>query len=154
MKSLRTETKKARIEIIPMIDTIFFLLVFFMIQSLSMVQMRGVAPALPRPAAAGDSHAVGSGGAPETVLTVTAGRQFFLGHTPVVASSLEARLTELVRASAQSVVVLNLSPRLTTQDLISILDLVGRVHTASGTPLRAVIATGGATVALNARKLS
>ena len=28
--------KKARIEIIPMIDTIFFLLVFFMISTLSM----------------------------------------------------------------------------------------------------------------------
>jgi len=33
------EVKRARIEIIPMIDTIFFLLVFFMITSLSMVPM-------------------------------------------------------------------------------------------------------------------
>ncbi len=39
MKLPRTEMKRARIEIIPMIDTIFFLLVFFMIASLSMVPM-------------------------------------------------------------------------------------------------------------------
>ena len=39
MKLQRAELKRARIEIIPMIDTIFFLLVFFMITSLSMVQM-------------------------------------------------------------------------------------------------------------------
>lgn len=39
MKLQRPALKRARIEIIPMIDTIFFLLVFFMITSLSMVQM-------------------------------------------------------------------------------------------------------------------
>jgi len=39
MKLPRQEMKRARIEIIPMIDTIFFLLVFFMIASLSMIPM-------------------------------------------------------------------------------------------------------------------
>ena len=47
MKLQRAELKKARIEIIPMIDTIFFLLVFFMITSLSMVQMSAKKVALP-----------------------------------------------------------------------------------------------------------
>ena len=35
MRLTRPEPKKARIEIIPMIDTIFFLLVFFMLTSLA-----------------------------------------------------------------------------------------------------------------------
>ncbi|MCW3059954.1 MAG: biopolymer transporter ExbD [Capsulimonas sp.] len=39
MKLPRQEMKRARIEIIPMIDTIFFLLVFFMIASLAMIPM-------------------------------------------------------------------------------------------------------------------
>ena len=47
MKLQRAELKKARIEIIPMIDTIFFLLVYFMITSLSMVQMSAKKVALP-----------------------------------------------------------------------------------------------------------
>lgn len=41
------EEKKARIEIIPLIDIMFFLLACFMAVSLSMVQMRGVRVALP-----------------------------------------------------------------------------------------------------------
>ena len=39
---MKLPMRKARIEIIPMIDTIFFLLVFFMFTSLSMVQMKGM----------------------------------------------------------------------------------------------------------------
>jgi biopolymer transport protein ExbD len=46
----RRAIKKARIEIIPMIDTIFFLLVFFMISTLSMSQYSGVPVNLPKAA--------------------------------------------------------------------------------------------------------
>ncbi|MGZ8427379.1 MAG: ExbD/TolR family protein, partial [Candidatus Binatia bacterium] len=42
MRIQRRSIKKARIEIIPMIDTIFFLLVFFMISTLSMTQFNGM----------------------------------------------------------------------------------------------------------------
>jgi len=42
------QPKKARIEIIPMIDTVFFLLVFFMMASLSMTVYRGVPLSLPK----------------------------------------------------------------------------------------------------------
>ena len=41
MKLPRKFRKKARIEIIPMIDTMFFLLVFFMVATLSMTMERG-----------------------------------------------------------------------------------------------------------------
>ena len=51
MRLQRRSIKKARIEIIPMIDTIFFLLVFFMISTLSMTQFRGMAVNLPKAAA-------------------------------------------------------------------------------------------------------
>ncbi len=44
--------KKARIEIIPLIDIMFFLLACFMLVSLSMVQMRGMKVALPTAATA------------------------------------------------------------------------------------------------------
>jgi biopolymer transport protein ExbD len=40
MRIQRRSMKKARIEIIPMIDTIFFLLVFFMISTLSYVAIQ------------------------------------------------------------------------------------------------------------------
>jgi len=42
------EEKRARIEIIPLIDIMFFLLACFMAVSLSMIQMRGMKISLPR----------------------------------------------------------------------------------------------------------
>jgi biopolymer transport protein ExbD len=50
MRFPRTTFKKARIEIIPMIDTIFFLLVFFMISTLSMARYSGLPVNLPKAA--------------------------------------------------------------------------------------------------------
>lgn len=48
IRSFVKTKKKARIEIIPMIDTMFFLLVFFMIATLSMTVMRGMQVNLPK----------------------------------------------------------------------------------------------------------
>jgi biopolymer transport protein ExbD len=47
MRIARKESAKARIEIIPMIDVIFFLLVFFMVSTLSMTINRGLPVNLP-----------------------------------------------------------------------------------------------------------
>ena len=48
MKISRTVPKKARIEIIPMIDTMFFLLVFFMMATLSMTNQYSLPVNLPK----------------------------------------------------------------------------------------------------------
>ena len=50
MRLGRRTIKKTRIEIIPIIDTIFFLLVFFMISTLSMGRYRGLPVNLPKAA--------------------------------------------------------------------------------------------------------
>lgn len=50
MRVPRRAPEKARIEIIPMIDIIFFLLVFFMISTLSMTINRGLSVNLPKAA--------------------------------------------------------------------------------------------------------
>jgi biopolymer transport protein ExbD len=42
------QTKKARIELIPMIDTMFFLLIFFIFVTLSMVHQKGLNVNLPK----------------------------------------------------------------------------------------------------------
>jgi biopolymer transport protein ExbD len=47
MRIRRWTKRKARIEIIPMIDTMFFLLVFFMLATLSMTMQRGIPVNLP-----------------------------------------------------------------------------------------------------------
>ena len=71
------EPRRARIEIIPMIDVVFFLLVFFMMASLSMTVYRGLPVNLPRPPA-------GSAPPPETrAITVTRDGQAYLDRQPV-----------------------------------------------------------------------
>jgi biopolymer transport protein ExbD len=50
MRVPRQPLEKARIEIIPMIDIIFFLLVFFMVSTLSMTINRGLPVNLPKAA--------------------------------------------------------------------------------------------------------
>jgi biopolymer transport protein ExbD len=49
--------KKARIEIINMIDVIFFLLVFFMVTSASIIAMKGIRVALPHASTAKTTEA-------------------------------------------------------------------------------------------------
>jgi biopolymer transport protein ExbD len=48
MRVPRQQMEKARIEIIPMIDIIFFLLVFFMVSTLAMTINRGLPVNLPK----------------------------------------------------------------------------------------------------------
>ena len=52
MRFRRPPPRKARIEIIPMIDTVFFLLVFFMMASLAMTVHGGIPVNLPKAARA------------------------------------------------------------------------------------------------------
>jgi biopolymer transport protein ExbD len=50
MRALRQQLEKARIEIVPMIDIIFFLPVFFMVSTLAMTINRGFPANLPKAA--------------------------------------------------------------------------------------------------------
>ena len=92
--------KKARIEIIPMTDTIFFLLVFFMISTLSMSRFTGVQVNLPKAA---------SGSQPPTetvVISLTKDNQLFFNKTQMpVDLLLESLRTELAKNSELLVVI-------------------------------------------------
>jgi len=101
MKLQRFQPKKARIEIIPMIDTIFFLLVFFMIASLAMTTMKGMPVNLPKASSANDKPMV------KAVLTLTATGNYYVDKKQVpfgrIYPELKARLAENPRL----VVVIN-----------------------------------------------
>ena len=95
MKLPRRAKKKARIEIIPMIDTMFFLLVFFMMATLTMTNQFGLPVNLP--------HAAGNQDKPRQVVTLTLTRdgQLFYDKEQV-ATRAEAAL-RLVQQSKQDV---------------------------------------------------
>jgi biopolymer transport protein ExbD len=101
VKLRRFQPKKARIEIIPMIDTIFFLLVFFIIASLAMTTMKGMPVNLPKSTSAQDKPMV------KVVLTLSDAGTYYIDKKQVsfdqVYSEMKARLSE----NPKLVVVIN-----------------------------------------------
>ena len=101
MRIQRRTLKKARIEIIPMIDTIFFLLVFFMISTLSMAQYRGMPVNLPKAASGHQAPAESA------AITIDKERRIFLNKKEVDRAALGDLLRQQLEQNADLLVVIN-----------------------------------------------
>jgi len=101
MRLKQWEPKKARIEIVPMIDTIFFLLVFFMIASLAMTTMKGMPVNLPKSTTARDRSVV------KTVVTVTATGRYYVDKQVVGFDDIRPMLSAKLKENPKMVVVIN-----------------------------------------------
>ena len=93
------QPKRARIEIIPMIDVMFFLLATFMLASMSMQPLNSVKVDLPKGTAAPVDKK------PPVTLTVTPDGQLFLDKTPVSLDTLAPTLKPLLNPADPSVMV-------------------------------------------------
>ena len=92
-------TRKGRIEIIPMIDVMFFLLATFMLASLSMQNLHSLPVNLP------EGHADPLKSKTPVTLTITKESQIFLDKRAVTLDSLEATLRPLLQSNQASVIV-------------------------------------------------
>jgi len=93
------EYRRGRIEIIPMIDVMFFLLATFMLSSLSLQNLDSLQVNLPQ----GEAEKL-SAKTPVT-LTLTSDSKIFVNRTPVTLETLGDVLKPLLRDSEQKVVV-------------------------------------------------
>ncbi len=101
MKFRRRPPRKARIEIIPMIDTVFFLLVFFMMASLAMTVHGGIPVNLPKAARAEAARA------PVSVsISISRDGIIYLEREPVDPAQLTARLQARARTEPELAVVI------------------------------------------------
>jgi len=91
--------KRGRIEIIPMIDVMFFLLATFMLASLSMQNLHSLAVNLPQ------GHAAPMQPKTPVTLTVTPDSRIFLDKTPVTLETLTATLKPMLQSPDASVIV-------------------------------------------------
>jgi len=101
MQIRQRPVKRVRIEIIPMIDVIFFLLVFFMVTSLAMTRINSVKVVLPK-----------TSGKPENVaqniiLTVKKDGTLLVNKSTVTLDSLGAQLVGQMQNNPQAVVIVN-----------------------------------------------
>ncbi len=93
------QPKRGRIEIIPMIDVMFFLLATFMLASLTMQQLNSIKVDLPQGAAAPLQTPT------RVTLTVTPDSQLYLDKTLVTLDSLAPTLKPLLDVADPSVIV-------------------------------------------------
>ena len=110
------EVRKARIEIIPMIDIMMFLLIFFMVTMLKMVETNGITIDVPR--------ASTSAALPKVELTVSVrkdGALFFDGH-PISAAALTQEMTERSRNAKLDVLIAG-DKDVSLQELLRVMDI-------------------------------
>jgi biopolymer transport protein ExbD len=99
VKLRRRNYRRGRIEIIPMIDVMFFLLATFMLASLSLQNLHAVTVNLP----AGTATPLQSG--QSVTLSVTRAGALALGETPVTLDTLIEALRPLLESHDSSIVV-------------------------------------------------
>ena len=113
-----SEKKKARIEIIPMIDTMFFLLVFFMIATLSMTLQRGMPVNLPTAGSTTDKVKE------QVSLTITEDGALYYDKDPIEVQTLQSRLVALLETDSDPSVVINADEQVSHGRVIEVMDTV------------------------------
>jgi biopolymer transport protein ExbD len=113
--------KKARIEIIPLIDIMFFLLASFMLVSLSMIRMKGVKMSLPQASSATTETN------PDFIpIGVNPAGEIFWDKetTPIPAAELTAKIAPLFQANKDLRIFINADRDATHGTVIDVLDRV------------------------------
>jgi biopolymer transport protein ExbD len=124
MRIQRRSMKKARIEIIPMIDTIFFLLVFFMISTLSMTQFKGLPVNLPKAASGQQAPAESA------AITINKENQTFLDKQAVEKAALAERLAQLIAKNPDLLVVINADDGVEHGRVVEVMDIARSANVA------------------------
>jgi biopolymer transport protein ExbD len=121
--------KRARIEIIPLIDIIFFLLATFIMVSLSMTKNQGVQVALPTAASAaslGDQREMED----SLTLSVTAKGEVFYNKEKITLAQLPLRLQAFKSAAKDPRVIVNGDAGADFAHVVSVLDEVRKLGIA------------------------
>ncbi len=119
-------TKRARIEIIPLIDIIFFLLATFIMVSLSMSKNQGVQVALPN---AGTAASLGDQEDMEKAVTlsVTGKGDVFYNKEKITLAQLPLKLQTLKSTAKDPKVIINSDAGADWKHVVAVLDEVRKI---------------------------
>ena len=119
-------SRKARIEIIPLIDIIFFLLATFIMVSLSMTKNQGVQVALPT---AGSAASLGDQAEMEKAVTLSVNDKgdVFFNKEKITLAQLPLRLQTLKSTSKEPKVIINSDAGADFKHVVTVLDEVRRI---------------------------
>jgi biopolymer transport protein ExbD len=122
-------TKRARIEIIPLIDIIFFLLATFIMVSLSMSKNQGVQVALPTASSAtslGDQQELDKA----VTLSVTGKGEVFYNKDKITFAQLPLKLQTLKSTSKDPKVIINSDAGADWKHVVAVLDEARKIGIA------------------------
>lgn len=117
--------KRARIEIVPMIDTVFFLLVYFLIASLTMTHMDAQRVSLPASGTAAGKPAA------DVVVTIAKDGRCYVDRTEVAESQIGPFLNRRLLADPKLTVVLNCDKDQSIARFARVFDLVKQSNAAT-----------------------
>ena len=118
MRVPRHASRKARIEIIPMIDIIFFLLVFFMVSTLSMTINRGLPVNLPKAASSQQDLRESFN------VTVTPDGSLFLNKEPISLAELSQRVKAGLEKEPELMVIITADDEARHGAIVAVMDEV------------------------------
>ena len=111
--------KKARIEIIPLIDIMFFLLATFVMVSLSMVKNEGVSVMLPGSSTSEDDSI--------TTVSVAESGDVYINQEKVTMSQLPLRLSSIKASNPDPKFTLNADSRANFEKVVVVLDEIRKL---------------------------
>jgi biopolymer transport protein ExbD len=114
--------KHARIEIIPLIDIIFFLLATFVMVSMSMIKNQGISVNLPIAASSGPQERKDY-----SAISVTAAGEYYFDKDPVTLEQVIERLKALKETEADPRVFINGDEKAEFGKAIAVLDEVRKL---------------------------
>lgn len=109
--------RKAHIELIPMIDVMMFLLVFFVLISLNVIPALGIKTQLP-----GASSAQQLKPQNKAIVTLAADGSTQLDGEPITASELPVRLKSQAKPDSQTTVIINGDKAVAIERLVEVMD--------------------------------
>lgn len=118
MKIVRQRRPQMKMEMSPLIDCIFQLLIFFMLSSTFLTP--SIPLSLPTAAAGGPPRAQ------QVIITLDAEGQVFLNKQPSSFEQLEGQLRELLSESSDRVVTIRADQQMTYQHFVRALDIAKR----------------------------
>ena len=121
--------KKARIEVIPMIDVMMFLLVFFVLISINVIPAGGLKVALPSLSTL-EKNIVPK----KIIITITKDSRLMLDDAPIILGDLEpALLNKKNQLGSNFTVVINGDEAASLQDLVAVMEVLKNLQIPSMT---------------------
>ncbi|OYE06788.1 ExbD/TolR family protein [Nostoc sp. 'Peltigera membranacea cyanobiont' 232] len=123
--NLHTPIEEVQIQIIPLIDVVFCILIFFLLAALQFTRQQEINVDLPKASPSTVSGITSQGGS--LIVTIDAVGNTYIEKQPVKRDDLGARLKQYLQANPSAIVVLNASRTATYNDVIETLDLLRQV---------------------------